>query len=83
MQNWYCLVHFPDDTQGVHLVPGPAPSIHNSRFIKIVGAPGAWRVTEMTAPIPNGADYAAEIWVRPATDEELSSLAGPAGENIG
>ena len=67
MQNWYCLVHFPDGTASVHLIPGPAPIItpgNAAPIITITGRPGLWRVTDCT-PRAQGNDYAAAIWVEP------------------
>lgn len=61
MQNWYCLVHFPDGTEGVHLIPGPAP-VGDRAVIKIVGRPGTWLVRDITTRV-HTQDYAAEIWV--------------------
>ena len=82
MQNWYCLVNFPDETQSVHLVPGPAP-IGNHPVVKLVGKPGFWVVQDITARVSRPDNIAAELWVRPATDEELTSLSGAAGETAG
>jgi hypothetical protein len=78
LQNWYCLIHFPDGTESVHLVPGPAP-VHDDAVIKIADKPGLWHVLDLTVRVP-GMDFAAEISVRPATDEELTSMSGPAPE---
>jgi hypothetical protein len=74
MQNWYCLVHFPDGTQGIHLVPGPAPLQTPGQTkpltIQLVGKPGRWLVGEGIATQRD--DYAAQIWVEPvASDDEL------------
>lgn len=79
MQNWYCRVHFPDGTERVHLVPGPAP-VYSNASIQLADKPGLWFVLEITVHVPADEDYAAEIWVRPATAEDLS---GEAGEKIG
>ena len=61
MQNWYCLVHFPDGTDGIHLIPGPAPVGHRPT-VKTIGHPGTWLVKDITRDA-HTQDYAAEIWV--------------------
>jgi hypothetical protein len=68
MQNWYCLVHFPDGTESVHLVPGPAP-VRDQPIVKIVGRPGTWLVRDITTHVASQ-DYAAEIWVDPVEVED-------------
>lgn len=67
VQNWYCLVHFPDGTSNVYLIPGPAPILAPGKpapIITIAGEPGAWRLTDCV-PRARGNDYAAAIWVEP------------------
>ena len=67
MQNWYCLVNFPDRTQSIHLIPGPAPVPDVDKgetVIRIVGKPGTWYVRDITVRV-RSQDYAAEIWVEP------------------
>ena len=68
VQNWYCLVNFPDGTQSVHLVPGRAP-VDANPVVKLVGKPGRWQVLDVTVRVGRGDDIAAEIWVSPETDE--------------
>ena len=63
MQNWYCLTHFPDGTEGIHLVPGPAP-VGDQPIVKIIVKPGTWLVRDITRKA-HSQDYAAEIWVEP------------------
>jgi hypothetical protein len=67
VQNWYCLIHFPDGSEGVHLVPGPAPVQQPGQAkpltIKIVGHPGDWVVRDSIQTRRD--DYAAELWVEP------------------
>ena len=83
MQNWYCLTHFPDGSESVHLVPGPAP-VYGNPLVELLGRPGLWRVTEHSVRDPRSrSDFAAEIWVRPAAYEELVSTQGRLGELIG
>lgn len=67
MVNWYCLVNFPDGTQSVHLVPGPAP-VRDNPIIRIIDKPGRWVVRRITTRVPT-TDYAAEIWVEPVDPE--------------
>ena len=74
MVNWRCLTHFPDGSERVCLVPGPAPvpkSADDDRqiVIKLAGQEGLWVVEETNSRVFR-LDYAAEIWVRPATDKE-------------
>ena len=64
MVNWYCLIHFPDGTEKVHLVPGPAP-IDDNAIITIANVPGHWLVREITTRVPHDM-YAAELWVEPS-----------------
>ena len=65
MQNWYCLVHFPDGSEEVHLIPGPAPIVEPGKkapIITVLGKPDLWRVTDSLTRA-HGNEYAAEIWV--------------------
>ncbi len=74
MRNWRCLTHFPDGTERVRLVPGPAPVPESARddaiIIKIDSEEGLWVVRDINLRV-NRIDYAAEIWVRRPTDEEV------------
>ena len=67
-ENWRCLIHFPDGSQGIHLIPGPAPvptPDSMAAIVEIDGRPGTWFVREITTLV-SGRGCAAEIWVEPA-----------------
>jgi hypothetical protein len=64
-----CLCHFPDGTQGVYHVE--QQRLLRGTLTTIAGVDGAWVVTEMVAPDEAEAIYA-ELWLREATDEELT-----------
>ena len=75
-----CLCHFPDGSAGVYTVESEPLLIGTKTTI--AGLAGLWVVTEMNAPGEAEVVITAEIWVRPATDEELSSMSGSAPETI-
>ena len=68
---WTCLCHFPSGADGVYYVVVREQLLRGTQTV-ITGLPGVWTVTEMIAP-DEGEVIDAEIWVRPATDEELTS----------
>jgi hypothetical protein len=83
--DWLCLTHFPDGTERIRVVPWPAPMPERPEddrmIVKIDDEPGLWVVRHVNTHVVQG-DYSAEIWVRPATNEELTSSALPAPETI-
>ena len=67
------LCHFPDGSDGVY-------HVEQERLLKgtlttIVGVDGLWVITEMAAPDEAEA-IDAELWLREATDEELTRISG-------
>lgn len=65
VENWRCMIHFPDGTQGIHLIPGPAPvptPDSMAAIVSIEGQPGTWFVREITT-FASSPGCAAEIWV--------------------
>ena len=79
MRNWLCLTHFPDGTERIRLVPGPAPvppSATDDRpiVIKIDREDRLWLVKDISLRVTRLND-AAEIWVEPATDGEVRDSA--------
>lgn len=75
-----CLCHFPDGSAGVYVVE--TEPLLRGTLTAITGLPGLWVVTEMDAPDEAEVLISAEIWLRPATDEELTSMSGSALETI-
>jgi hypothetical protein len=68
-----CLCHFPDGSDGVYHVEHE-PLLRGAHTT-ITGLEGSWAITEM---IPPGEAEAieAEIWLREATDEDLTRMPG-------
>ena len=67
---WTCLCHFSSGAEGVYVVE--REQLLRGSQTEIAGLDGLWLVTEMLAP-DEAEVIDAEIWVRPATDGELTS----------
>lgn len=70
---WNCLCHFPDGSVGVYRLADERLLIGSRTTI--IGLEGLWIVTEMNPP-DEAEVVDAELWLRPATDEELVSKSG-------
>ena len=73
MTDRICLCHFSDGDYGVY-------TLNHDRLLRgsrvtINELDGIWIITELDAP-DEGERIDAELWLRPATDEELASAAG-------
>lgn len=75
MADQTCLCHFSNGDDGVY-------TLNHDRLLKgttvaLTGLDGIWTITEMEAP-DEAEVIDAELWLRPATDEELVSTSGSA-----
>jgi len=66
-----CRCHFPDGSDGVYAVEHD--QLLRGTRTTITGLEGVWVVTELSPP-GEAEIIDAELWVRPATDDELASL---------